>query len=119
LTAQGYPRTIFKRAISSGILLIAEMTARELGRLTLADALDLLVLVVEKDPERRDRFALRWLSRLIAEDPRLTLDEVRLAAAALAALGGRSHEQAMGTLSAVAEKASRSKPLRSVARFSE
>jgi hypothetical protein len=75
---------VFKRAIERGNLLIAEMTARELGRLTLADALDLLGLVVEKDPERRDRFAVRWLSRLIEEDPRLTL-----------ALDGRAHEQAL------------------------
>jgi hypothetical protein len=49
---------VFKRAIERGNLLIAEMTARELGRLTLADALDLLALVIEKDPDRRDRFAV-------------------------------------------------------------
>jgi hypothetical protein len=36
--------------VANGNLLIAEMTAREHGRLTLADALDLLVMVVEKDP---------------------------------------------------------------------
>jgi hypothetical protein len=70
--AQGSPRSVFKRAIERGNLLIAEMTARELGRLTLADALDLLVLVIEKDPERRDRFAVRWLARLVEEDRRLT-----------------------------------------------
>jgi hypothetical protein len=95
---------VFKRAIERGNLLIAEMTARELGRLALADALDLLVLVVEKEPERRDRFATRWLSRLIEEDPRLTLDEVRLAASALAALGGRSHEQSASLLAQLARR---------------
>jgi hypothetical protein len=31
------------------------MTARELGRLTLADALDLLILEAEKDRQSRDR----------------------------------------------------------------
>jgi hypothetical protein len=40
----------------------------------LPNALDLLVLVVEKEPRRRDRFAVRWLARLIEEDPRLTLE---------------------------------------------
>jgi hypothetical protein len=35
LTAQGHPRTIFKRAIEKESLVIAEATARDLGRLTL------------------------------------------------------------------------------------
>jgi hypothetical protein len=35
---------------------------------------------------------------LIEEDPRLTLDEVRLAVSALAALGGRGHEEAVSVL---------------------
>jgi hypothetical protein len=104
VTAQGHPRTIFRRAVANGNLLIAEMTARELGRLTLADALDLFVLVIEKDPERRDRLAVRWLARLIEEDPRLTLDEARLAMSALASLGGRGHEHAVTTLALMSER---------------
>jgi hypothetical protein len=107
MTAQGSPRSVFKRAIERGNLLIAEMTARELGRLTLADALELLVLVVEKDPGRRDRFAVRWFRRLLEEDENLTIDEAVPAASALAALGGRAHEQAVTTLSAMAERAAR------------
>jgi hypothetical protein len=34
LTAQGHPRAIFKRAIEHGNVVAAEMTARELGRIT-------------------------------------------------------------------------------------
>jgi hypothetical protein len=33
MTPQGDPRAIFKRAIENGNLLVAEMTARELGRI--------------------------------------------------------------------------------------
>jgi hypothetical protein len=49
--------------------MIAEITAREL-RLT-TDALDLLVLVLvmENEPGRRNRFAVCWLSKLLEEDP--------------------------------------------------
>jgi hypothetical protein len=57
------------------------------------------VLVVEKDPGRCSRFAVRWLRRLLEEDGSLTIEEASLAAAALAALGGRGHEEALSTLS--------------------
>jgi hypothetical protein len=48
LTAQAHPRSIFGRAIENGNLLVAEMTARELGRLTLEGALWLLFLYAEE-----------------------------------------------------------------------
>jgi hypothetical protein len=32
LTAQGHPRTIFRRALERGNLVLAEVTAREIGR---------------------------------------------------------------------------------------
>jgi hypothetical protein len=38
MTAQGHPRAIFKRAVERGNLVIAEATAREIGRLTLEEA---------------------------------------------------------------------------------
>jgi hypothetical protein len=68
------------------------MTAKELGRLTMADALALVVLVIEKDPEGRDRFSVRWLRRLLEEDANLTIDEVVMPATALTVLGGRGQE---------------------------
>jgi hypothetical protein len=39
VTAQGHPRVIFKRAIERGNVVIAEATARELGRISLEEAL--------------------------------------------------------------------------------
>ena len=41
MTAQGHPRAIFKRAIERGNVALAEATARELGRLSLDEALAL------------------------------------------------------------------------------
>ena len=62
MTAQGHPRAIFSRAIEHGNLVVAEATARELGRLTLEEALRLLLLYAEKEPVKFERAALRWLS---------------------------------------------------------
>jgi hypothetical protein len=52
---------------------IAEMTARELGGITLDESLALTVLVVQKDPGRRSRYTVRWLLRLLEEDENLTI----------------------------------------------
>ena len=61
------------------------MAAREMGELSLADALLLCELLANVDPARYERAALRWLERFIDERvPPLT--EVALAAAALAEL---------------------------------
>jgi hypothetical protein len=61
------------------------MAAREMGGLSLADALSLCELLSNTDPARYERAALRWLERFI--DERLPpLTEVALAAAALAEL---------------------------------
>ena len=42
----------FQRAIQRGQLFHAELVARELGRLTLADALALVALIAKEDPAR-------------------------------------------------------------------
>jgi hypothetical protein len=107
LTAQGHPRAIFKGAIERGNIVVAEATARELGRITLEEALGLTALVAEKEPERRSRFAVRLLRRLLEEDGSLTIEEVTMAASCLSTLGGPSHEEAYGMLAAMAETADR------------
>jgi hypothetical protein len=76
---------IFRRAIGRRNLLLAETTAREIGRVDLLEALDLVCLVAEKAPERLDPYARRWLSRL-AEERQLPLAELDLALTALRAL---------------------------------
>jgi hypothetical protein len=107
VTAQGHPRRIFATAIERGNIVMAEATARELGRISLKEALALTALVAEIEPERRSRFAVRWLRRLLEEDDRLTIEEATMAASCLAALGGPSHEEAYGMLLAMAERATR------------
>jgi hypothetical protein len=59
------------------------MAAREMGGLSLGDALSLCELLANVDPARYERAGLRWLQRFI--DERLPpLAEVALAASALA-----------------------------------
>jgi hypothetical protein len=45
---QGHPRAIFQRAIERGNLLVAETTLREIGRVTLTEALQLTALIAVK-----------------------------------------------------------------------
>jgi hypothetical protein len=61
------------------------MAAREMGGLSLADALLFCELLAKVDPARYEKAVLRWLERFILErSPPLT--EVSLAASALAEL---------------------------------
>ena len=85
MTSQGTPHGRFQRAIARRHLHAAEMAAREMGGLSLSDALSLCELLANADPARYERAALRWLQRFI--DERLPpLTEVALAASALAEL---------------------------------
>src|SRR5262249_53978025 len=82
MTSQGTAHGRFTRAINRGHLLAAEMAARELGELSLADALSLCELLAACDPQRFERAARRWLRRFIDERSP-SLPELALAAAAL------------------------------------
>jgi hypothetical protein len=59
VSSKGSPHSRFTRAIERRNLLEAEASARELGGLSLADALSLLRVIAAKDPARfepgRDR----------------------------------------------------------------
>ena len=49
-TSQGHPYTIFRRALERGNLLVAEATAREIGRISLGEALELTLLNRQEKP---------------------------------------------------------------------
>jgi hypothetical protein len=54
------------------------------------------VLVAEKEPERRSRFAVRWLRRLLEEDESLTIEEATMAASCLRRSAGRRTRRRTG-----------------------
>jgi hypothetical protein len=94
MTSQGSAHGRFQRAIHARNVVNAETAAREMGHVSLADALALCELLAATDPKRYERAALRWLQRFI--DERLPpLAEVALASSALAEL--RHGRQALGT----------------------
>ena len=73
MTAQPHARVRFKRAIERRALWLAEDAARELQRLTLDEALQLVHLYAERGSPKYERAALRWLERYLAEGaPSLT-----------------------------------------------
>jgi hypothetical protein len=86
MTSGGSAHARFTRAIAQRNLAAAAIAAKQLGGLSLADALDYLVLLAELRPERAQPAALRWHGRLELEAPTLTLAESQLALAALAGL---------------------------------
>jgi len=105
ITAQGQSRAVFQRALERGNLLVAEATLRELGRPTLTELLELTALIAFKDPARHSRVAARWLLRWLERHDQATIGDAALAAACLAALGGRQHQTALATLRELAEEA--------------
>jgi hypothetical protein len=86
MTTRGSAHGSFTRAIAQRNLAAAEIAAKQLGGLSLVDALDYLVLLAELRPDRAQAAALRWHGRLELEASTLTLVESHLALSALTAL---------------------------------
>ena len=102
MTSQGHPRAIFRRALERGNLLVAEVTAREVGAIDLREALELTALIAEHDRSRAERYSVRWLSRFLDSSNAATIDDVAFVAACLTALGGSHHAEALAVLRGVA-----------------
>jgi hypothetical protein len=64
MTSQGTASGRFTRAIQRGHLLAAEMAAREMGHLSLSNALSLCILYRREQDPRFDRAAVRWVRRM-------------------------------------------------------
>lgn len=95
---------VFQHAIERRNLLTAEAAARELGRLSLSDALEFLLLLSEKDPARFDPAAARWHARFVLEARRLRLADSQLLLGAVAGLRAPAPTIAMDAIHGLAEK---------------
>jgi hypothetical protein len=98
--ASGSPYAAFRRALDKRNLTLALAEARGLPVVNLADALELLLLIRDQQPDRYDRAAARWLARYCVEVPGVDLAEAALTAGALTALA--APEQRVGALALVA-----------------
>lgn len=105
MTSQGTPHGRFARAIRNRNLLNAEMAAREMGELSLPDALAFCLLLAQADPPRFDRAIARWHARFVLEAPGITADEAMLALLAAKGLRDlRTRDVAAHTLRRLAEQ---------------
>src|SRR4051794_17502011 len=77
-----------RAALERGDLASARSAAAEIGRLNLADAASVVLLMAAARDPAYERAAVRWLERLAAERPGIALDRFAAAAAALVALRG-------------------------------
>jgi hypothetical protein len=106
LGAAGNSRAYFRRAIERGNLVVAKVTAREIGRISLVEALELTALVARHDPKRHRRYAPRWLWRYLGESESITIDDDAVAVGLLLALGGERQDEAFLALLGMAEQSS-------------
>jgi hypothetical protein len=101
VTSPGSPHGRFQRAVERRNVLLAEAAARELGRLSLIDALSLVALYAATGSPKFEPAAVRWLARLAVEGRNVTIGDLQLAAAALGGMKGRRRAQAKRTLVAL------------------
>jgi len=93
VTSQGSPYARFRRALDRGNLLEALSSASELEHVGLAEALELCLLLREKQPARYTRAALSWHGRYCREVD-VSFEEAQAVLAALALLAGERKRNA-------------------------
>jgi hypothetical protein len=94
----------FQRAVERGNLLAAESAARELESVSLADALELLLLIAATEPTRFERAAIRWLGRFCIETRGVDIADAQLLLGAVAGLNDIALRVQLETIALVAER---------------
>ena len=84
----GSANALFRRALATNNVTLANTAALEAGQLNLADALALTLLYRDQDPSLFERAAIRWHSRFCREVGNVTATDAQLAFAGLMALDG-------------------------------
>ena len=88
MTSQGTAYGRLRRALDTGNPTIALAAAAELDFVSLPDALELVLLLVD-EPARFRRAALRWHARYCGDLPDVGFEEAQAVLACLAGLAGR------------------------------
>jgi hypothetical protein len=87
----------FQRALTTGNLTIIRAAAAELPAIGLGDALQVCVLLRDREPQRYEAAAVRWIGRFCVEHPDVTLADVDCARAAFQIMR-RDPAKALGIL---------------------
>ena len=80
MTSEGHPYARFHRAVDRRNLVAAEDAARDITKLALDDALQLVHLYAERQSPKYEQAALRWLERYMTESPPRLTDFATVAA---------------------------------------
>jgi hypothetical protein len=86
VTAKGWAYMRCRQALDRGSLTEALSAASELQFVSLAEALELTLLLADSEPDRYERAAARWHSRFLQEVPNVDLRESLAVLALLAAI---------------------------------
>jgi hypothetical protein len=86
VTSQGSAYHRFRRALDRANVTEALSAAAELGFVGLAEALELTLLLADKEPEKYDRAAVRWHVRFVYDSKNVDLRESLAVLALLAAI---------------------------------
>lgn len=104
MTSQGSASTRLRRALDHSNLVEALSAAAELDHVGLVEALELCLLIANREPAKYERAALRWHGRYCRETRGVTFDE---GVAVLVLLGAMRGPRAKLAASALAELLSR------------
>jgi len=100
MTSSGSAYARFRRALQTGNLSLVRAAAAELPSVSLDDALHVCVLLRDREPERYERAAVRWIARFCVERVDVSIEDVDQASQAFALM--REHpERALLTLQAL------------------
>ena len=100
----GTSRARFQRAIERRQLLPAEAAAREIGHLSLADALELLLLIAAVQSDRFNAAAARWHARFVVETRGIDIADSQLLLGAVAGLHEPVPRVQLETIALLAER---------------
>ena len=104
VTSQGHAYSRFRRALDRHNVIEALSAAAELEHVGLTEALELVLLLHRKAPDRFGRAALRWHGRYCREIADVDLDEGQAVLAALSALRSKRGAAAARALSELLDR---------------
>ncbi|WP_372788704.1 hypothetical protein [Paraconexibacter sp.] len=76
MTSSGSAYARFRRALQTGNLTLVRTAAAELPAVSLDDALHVCVLLRDREPDRYERAAVRWIARFCVERVEVSIEDV-------------------------------------------
>ncbi len=98
MTSQGSAYARFRRALATKNLTLIRAAAGELPQVRLDDALEVCVLLRDREPLRYEAAAVRWIARFCVERIDVTLEDVDHATRAFALMRRGEPAEALAVL---------------------